>query len=298
MDTIVNEYFDYLRSTKKASENTINSYKYDIRKYIDYLKDMNIREFSEVGEITILNYLLLLQKQGKSSSTVSRMLASVRSLCKYLQQKNYIKSDPAYNLHSFKPEKKLPQALSELQVEIFLEQPVCRNIKGYRDKAMLEVLYATGMRASDLINISVNDVNLKIGCITCRNDDGKERIVPIYSFARDCVRNYMDKRNQINNSDKTDVLFLNLNGAPLTRQGLWKIIKYYQKQAGIDVDITPHTLRHSFAIHLLENGADLKSVQEMLGHSNISSTQIYEQVVKNKLADVYEHSHPRAKRRI
>lgn len=296
MDTRIDEYFGYLEKVKRASQNTIDSYKRDVRKYAEHLESENMGSVCEVTSTVILNYLMKLQKQGKSAATASRSLASIRSLYKYLQQKGYVPDDPTFELHSFKANRRPPRALSDAQVEMLLDTPVCRNIKGYRDRAMLEIMYATGMRASDLINISVDDVNLKVGYIYTRSG-GKERVIPIYAYARDCLQEYMEKRSGIRGSENTNILFLNLNGSPLTRQGLWKIFKTYQKKLGLSVEITPHTLRHSFAIHLLENGADLKSVQELMGHSDISSTQIYEQVVKNRLTEVYEKSHPRSKHR-
>ena len=292
MNSLINQYFVYLEN--KSSKNTIESYTRDIKGYVQYLKDTNISSVADANETIILNYLLVLQQKGKSASTASRILSSLRSFYKYLFKNKLIEADPTANLHGFKREKRLPTSLSNLQVDLLLDMPVCKNIKGFRDKAMLEIMYATGMRVSNLINLRLSDVNLKIGYIYC-NDNGKEHIIPIYSYARDCLKDYIDKRKLIPNSGNTDVLFLNLNGNPLTRQGLWKILKSYQKQSGLPVDITPHTLRHSFAIHLLENGADLKSVQEMLGHSDIASTQVYEQAVKNKLNEVYAKSHPRSK---
>lgn len=292
MNLLMNQYFVYLEN--KSSKNTIESYTRDIKAYVKYLEDTNISSVADTNETVILNYLLVLQQKGKSASTASRNLSSLRSFYKYLFKNKLIETDPTANLHGFKQEKRLPTSLSNLQVDLLLDMPVCKNIKGFRDKAMLEIMYATGMRVSNLINLRLSDVNLKIGYIYS-NDNGKEHIIPIYSYARDCLKDYIDKRKLIPNSDDTDVLFLNLNGNPLTRQGLWKILKTYQKQSGLPVDITPHTLRHSFAIHLLENGADLKSVQEMLGHSDIASTQVYEQAVKNKLNEVYAKSHPRSK---
>lgn len=292
MNSFIKQYFVYLEN--KSSKNTIESYTRDIKNYVKYLEDTNISSVADANETIILNYLLVLQQKGKSASTVSRILSSLRSFYKYLFKNKLIEGDPTANLHGFKREKRLPTSLSNLQVDLLLDMPVCKNIKGFRDKAMLEIMYATGMRVSNLINLRLSDVNLKIGYIYCI-DNGKEHIIPIYSYARDCLKDYIDKRKLIPNSENTDVLFLNLNGNPLTRQGLWKILKTYQKQSGLPVDITPHTLRHSFAIHLLENGADLKSVQEMLGHSDIASTQVYEQAVKNKLNEVYAKSHPRSK---
>ncbi len=294
MDALLNEYFDYLKNYKKSSANTIESYKRDINGYKEYLLSVNCTSVVNSNATLILNYLLQIQKQGKSAATASRILSSLRSLYKFLNMRNYISSNPTHNLHNFKSEKKLPMWLSDLQVDILLDTPVCRNIKGYRDKAMLEIMYATGIKASDVISLRISDVNLKIGFIYCRSNN-KEHIVPIYAYARDCVQEYMEKRKLIPNSEKTDVLFLNRDGQPLSRQGLWKIIKKYQKQSGLPDGITPHTLRHSFAVNLLENGADLRSVQEMLGHNNIASTQVYERVINNKLSEIYTNSHPRSK---
>ena len=293
-NALLNEYLSYLSDIKKYSDNTVNSYKRDITGYALIITDKN-SDIITAGTSHVLNYLMQLQQTGKSAATATRTLASVRSFYKYLIHKKYVSADPTYNIHGFKADKKPPQSLSSMQVDILLAQPVCRNVKGYRDKALLEIMYATGMRASDIIKLRVSDVNLSVGYIYCKGKD-KERIIPIYSYARDCVKDYIEKRKLIQNSDKTDYLFLNLSGSPLTRQGLWKIIKFYQRKSGINVDITPHTLRHSFAIHLIENGADLKSVQEMMGHSDISSTQIYEKIIKNKLTEVYNQSHPRAKK--
>ena len=294
MGVYLKKFLDYLENTKKASDNTIESYKRDILKYTEYINSIGVDELTSVSSTVILNYLLDIQKKGKSAATAARSLSSIRAFYKYLHQKGYISENPTNDLHTFKTERKAPSSLNEYQIELLLSTPDKRNIKGYRDKAMLEIMYATGMRASDLIKIKLSDVNLKIGYIMCTNGE-KERIIPIYSYARDCLKEYIEKRTEIPNSNQSDILFLNRNGAPLTRQGLWKIIKTYQKKVGIPIDLTPHTLRHSFAIHLLENGADLKSVQELMGHSDISSTQVYEEVVKNKLSEVYEKAHPRAK---
>ena len=296
MDKLVKEYYSYLEADKKASLNTVSSYKRDIDKFCQYITDLQIKNIKSVAQTDILNYLLYLQKQGKSASTVSRSLSSVKSLYRYLFSKGLVKANPTDDIHGFKPDKRPPKALTDVQIDTFLNAPALNSIKGFRDKAILEIMYATGMRATDIIKLRLSDINLNIGYIFCRNKDKKERVVPIYSLARDSVKNYVEKRKRIKNSDKTDILFLNLNGEPLSRQGLWKIVKAYKEQSGMNVEITPNTIRDSFAIHMLENGADLKSVQEMLGHSDISSTRVYEQVIKNKLTEVYEKAHPRAKK--
>ena len=295
MDSLVKEYFDYLEYEKKVSKNTLDSYRRDIMKYTRYLETVAVGEVKSGTSTTVLNYLLALQKQGMASATISRSLASIRSMYRFLQGQHYVDQDPTQEVHGFKVEKKLPQILTSHEVEILLEQPKCKDYKGYRDRAMLELLYATGMRVSELISLRVSEVNLKIGFISCTHH-GKSRVIPIYTVAQEAIEDYLSKaRPALLGHHESDILFLNLNGAMLTRQGFWKIIKTYKEQAGITKDITPHTLRHSFAIHLLENGADLKSIQEMLGHTDISSTQVYAQIVKSQLKEVYKNAHPRAK---
>lgn len=295
MEKLANNYFEFLLNKKRASANTISSYKRDIVNYIKYLKDNNFDGIN-ANSTMVLNYLLDIQKAGKSPATASRALASIRSFYQYLMQNKKVTSDPTYKMHSFNSERKLPRGLSEIQINLLLDTPVCRNIKGFRDKAMLETMYATGMSVSDIINIRLTDINLKIGYINCRHE-GKERVIPIYTLARDSIKDYLEKRDAIPNSDKTDFLFLNLSGEPLSRQGLWKILKTYLKKAQLPTDITPHSLRHSFALHLLENGADLKSVKDMLGHVNITSTQVYEKQLKDKMTQVYFNAHPGSKRK-
>lgn len=295
MEKLANNYFEFLLNKKRASANTISSYKRDIVNYIKYLKDNNFDGIN-ANSTMVLNYLLDIQKAGKSPATASRALASIRSFYQYLMQNKKVASDPTYKMHSFNSERKLPRGLSEIQINLLLDTPVCRNVKGFRDKAMLETMYATGMSVSDIINIRLTDINLKIGYINCRHE-GKERVIPIYTLARDSIKDYLEKRDAIPNSDKTDFLFLNLSGEPLSRQGLWKILKTYLKKAQLPTDITPHSLRHSFALHLLENGADLKSVKDMLGHVNITSTQVYEKQLKDKMTQVYFNAHPGSKRK-
>jgi integrase/recombinase XerD len=227
-------------------------------------------------------------------STISRNLASIRSLYQYMSKNKMIEQDPTIELDSPKVEKKLPQILSTHEVELLLEQPKCVDLKGYRDKAMLELLYATGIRVSELINLNTADVNIEMGFIKC-NKGSRERMIPIGSIAVNALREYINKsRGLLIHKPDEKAMFVNINGKRLTRQGFWKIIKQYKNQAKISKDITPHTLRHSFAAHLLENGADLRSIQEMLGHSDISSTQIYAQITKNKIKEIYKKTHPRA----
>lgn len=298
MEALLCQYFDYLEFEKNVSANTIEAYKRDILNYSEYIDIISKNDIKRCNSTNILDYLLHMQKQGLSSSTISRNLASLRSLYKFLFKKGYISDDPTENIHGFKPEKRLPQILTNSEVVTLLEQPVCKDFKGYRDRAMLELLYATGIRVSELITLKVSDVNLDIGYLNCMHR-GANRVIPVYSMAVDAIKAYISRgRSRLPEINDTEVLFLNQNGYMLTRQGFWKIIKYYKECAGIQKEITPHTLRHSFAIHLLENGADLKSIQEMLGHTDISSTQVYEKIIKSKLKDVYVKSHPRAKQQI
>ncbi|HHV98653.1 MAG TPA: site-specific tyrosine recombinase XerD [Clostridiaceae bacterium] len=294
MEALIQKFMVFLEKDKRLSENTLQSYRRDIEQYINYLHEINLQNISKTNKATIISYLLQLQKKGRATSTISRNLASIRSFYQYISKNKIIDNDPTSGLESPKVEKKLPQILSTQEVELLLEQPKCVDLKGYRDKAMLELLYATGIRVSELINLDVTDVNLEAGFIKCSKGQ-RERMIPIGSMAINALKEYLNKARKlmIANSDEK-ALFVNVNGGRLTRQGFWKIIKQYKNQANINKDITPHTLRHSFAAHLLENGADLRSIQEMLGHSDISSTQIYAQIAKNKIKEVYKKTHPRA----
>lgn len=294
MEVLVQKFINFLERDKRLSANTLQSYKRDVEQYITYLREINLLNIINTNKTTIIAYLLHLQKKGRATSTISRNLASIRSFYQYLYKTRVIDSDPTTELESPKVEKKLPQILSTQEVELLLEQPKCIDLKGYRDKAMLELLYASGIRVSELISLNVDDINLDAGFVRC-NHGNKERVIPIGSIAINAIQDYLNKSRELMIQDKNEkALFVNVNGKRLTRQGFWKIIKQYKNMAKINKDITPHTLRHSFAAHLLENGADLRSIQEMLGHSDISSTQIYAQIAKNKIKDVYKKTHPRA----
>lgn len=291
------KYFEYLENEKKVSENTLLSYKRDIIAFSEFLEQKCISEGSASGTV-ILDYMMSLQKAGKSASTVSRSLASIRSFYRYLQNNGEISNDPTLNLHSLKIEKKLPEVLTSQEVEVLLNQPNVRDAKGCRDKAMLELLYATGMRVTEMIELKMFDVDMDVGYINCMQGK-KFRVIPVYSIAKKAVKAYIDtaRESLLKGREDVDNLFVNCSGSKMTRQGFWKIIKQYAAAANIKKEITPHTLRHSFATHLLENGADIRSVQEMLGHSDISSTQVYESVLKKHLKDVYKSSHPRARKK-
>ena len=286
-------YERWLRTEKKASDNTLSSYLRDIRQFLAYLAGVPLKP-ERVTRQDIEQYTKHLTSIGKSVSTVTRCVASLKSFYTYLLAENVVPVNPAKTVTPAKVERKLPQILTSKEVDLFLEQPECTDAKGYRDKAMLELLYATGIRVSELISLDLDNLNLSAGFLRCEGR-GRERIIPLYSAAVHALREYVEKvRPQMVEQPREKALFVNVNGRRMSRQGFWKIIKQYQEKAGIKKDSTPHTLRHSFAAHLLENGADLHSIQEMLGHADISSTQIYTQVVGQHLKDVYAKAHPRA----
>ncbi len=289
----VDAFAVFMDNTKHKSMNTIQSYKRDVSQYINYLNLNGITDISKTNQKTVTAYLDNLKSQGKASSTVSRTLASLKSFYMFISQEYSTFSNPTQNLEAPHVEKKLPQILSTGEVDRLLEQPSSKEPKGIRDKAMLELLYATGIRVSELISLKVSDINLSIGFVKCHTDK-KERYIPIGNIAKSALKKYINEARPVMAANNDDFLFVNCNGTALSRQGFWKIIKQYSRQAEISLDITPHTIRHSFAAHLLENGADLKSIQEMLGHSDISSTQVYSNLVKSKIKDVYARSHPRA----
>ena len=294
MAELVSSFENYLIHVKQASDNTVASYMRDVRQFSQYvLEDLGL-DLREVSHDQVVDYTNWMAGHGKSPASISRSLASIKNLYNYAVLTGEMKENPARNIKIEKSAKKLPQILTGKEVELLLRQPQCNDFKGYRDKAMLELLYATGIRVSELINLDVDNVNTSAGFIRCIGN-GKERIIPLYPAAVKALRTYIsDIRPQMIANPLESSLFVNMNGERMTRQGFWKIIKYYQDKAGITKQITPHTLRHSFAAHLLENGADLRSIQEMLGHSDISSTQIYAQIVKQNLKSVYEKYHPKA----
>lgn len=295
MNKIVNIYMSYLKVNRELSKNTIESYSRDLYQFNDYIKEHNINDYLKVNRTVILTYLMFLQKSGKSTSTVSRNLASLRRFYQYLLNNGYTSEDPTINLKSPKQEKKIPNILTTKEIEILLDQPSLKTCKGVRDKAMLELLYAAGIRVSEIISLNIDDVNLTLGYILCSKDTSYERVIPIGKYSVEILKTYINIHRQKFTEDKSEkALFLNYLGSRLSRQGFWKLIKTYTKKANINKRITPHTIRHSFAVHLLQNGADLKSVQEMLGHSDISTTQIYTQVKKNNIKEVYKKTHPRA----
>lgn len=284
----------YLRDEKNASSNTLSSYMRDIRQLAEYLEMCGGIPIVSATEKELEGYIEHLRENGKSVATVSRNIASIKNLYSYLGIHQIVRQSPATKLTAEKSVQKLPQILSSQEVNLLLDQPKCIDAKGYRDKAMLELLYATGMRVTELIDLNVEDINLSVAVVRCHSRS-KERVIPIYPAAVKALDDYIRLVRPQMLADPSDpTLFVNVGGERMSRQGFWKIIKYYQKKANIDKDITPHTLRHSFAAHLLENGADIHDIQEMLGHADVSSTQVYSQLVKKQLKDTYKRTHPRA----
>ena len=284
----------YLKDEKKVSANTLSSYMRDVKQLSAYLELHTDTSVADASAEDLEGYISWLRGNGKSVATVSRCIASLKNLYAFLCLRQQIQEDPALGLVTEKGTQKLPQILTSKEVELLLEQPECVDAKGYRDRAMLELLYATGMRVTELIDLDLGDVNLAAGVVRCESR-GKERYIPMYPAAIKALSEYIELvRPEMIALPDESALFVNVNGERMSRQGFWKIIKFYQKKAKIEKDITPHTLRHSFAAHLLENGADIHAIQEMLGHADISSTQVYSHLVKKQLKDVYNKAHPRA----
>lgn len=295
MDELLIKYIEFLSVERGLSKNTINSYRRDLKSYIGYLKMQRINDINCITRTVIVSYLILMQKKGKASSSISRACAAIKSFHHFLVMERLAERDPTINLDAPKLEHRLPRVLTLDEVEQLLNQPDISTVWGIRDKTMLELLYATGIRVSELIIIKVEDINIEMGYLRCFGKGARERIVPIGSVAIKYLEKYInDVRPLLLKKQDEKILFLNHLGKGLTRQGFWKIIRKYAQKAGILKNITPHTLRHSFATHLLENGADLRSVQEMLGHADISTTQIYTHITKSRIKEVYDRTHPRA----
>ena len=293
MEKQIKLFLEFLQNEKKVSDNTLQSYRRDIVYYNKYLESNKIN-YAKVKDEDVKDYLDHLQEIGKKSSTVSRNLASIRSFYQFLVRNKKVKSDPTNNIQSPKVEKKAPSVLTAQEVELLLDQPKDIDLKGTRDKAMLEFAYATGMRVTEIISLDVENVNLDEGYVVCKSAT-KQRNIPLGTMSLKALKEYIEEARPILIKDESvKALFVNINGQRLTRQGFWKIVKYYKEQAHITKDITPHVLRHSFATHLLQNGADLKAIQTMLGHSDISSTQVYMQFQNDGLKNIYKKAHPRA----
>lgn len=293
MSDLLNKYEDYLRTEKKAAANTISSYVRDVAQFLSALEQQGLTvQTAERRDVE--DYIRTLLRIGRSDATVTRFLASLNSFFRWLIARGVVSENPAKGVVLLKTARKLPGILTNREVDLLLDQPERTEPKGIRDRAMLELLYATGIRVSELISLDLDDLNLYSGVLHCQSK-GHERVIPLYPAAVRALSDYIRTvRPQLVASDEETALFVNMSGERMSRQGFWKLIKHYQEKAGIEKDITPHTLRHSFAAHLLENGADLRSIQEMLGHADISSTQLYTKLANQRLKDVYRKAHPRA----
>ena len=291
---LIGAYENYLAKVKQASANTVASYMRDIRQFAGWLTQTEQMDVVDATQLNISAYLSHLEEEGRSGATVSRSLASLKNFYSYVVSSGFLEKTPVTEIRIDRGEKKLPQILTGREIELLLQQPVCVDAKGIRDKAMLEVMYATGIRVTELIQLDVEDVNLELGTIKC-NGAKKSRSIPLYPGALKALTAYLKdvRRGMLADLNET-ALFVNVAGVRMSRQGFWKILKHYQTTAHIEKEITPHTLRHSFAVHLLENGADLGSLQELMGHSDISSTQMYTHMIDQKLKSVYEKCHPKA----
>ncbi|WP_308639074.1 site-specific tyrosine recombinase XerD [Paenibacillus silvisoli] len=290
-------FIQFLQEGRRLSANTLSSYERDLTLFLDYAENQRIPAVDGIQKHHLSLYMLQLKQQGRAAATVSRHMVSIRAFFHYLIMERHVLSDPSMHLEMPKQEKRLPKVLPIGDVEKLLGAPDSGTIAGIRDLAMLEVLYATGIRVSELISLDADHVNLPMGFIRCIGSATKERIIPLGAIATEALTTYLDQvRDKLRHSGET-ALFVNQQGSRMTRQGFWKIMKKYASEAGIEGDITPHTMRHSFAAHLLENGADLRSVQEMLGHADISTTQVYVQVTKPRIKEVYNLAHPRARRK-
>ena len=291
---LIQAYENYLTKVKQASINTISSYMRDIRQFADWLNRTEQLDVIDATQQNICDYLGFLEDEGRTGATISRSLASLKNFYGHVVSSGFLEKTPVSDIRVNRGEKKLPQILTGREIELLLSQPTCVDAKGYRDKAMLEVMYATGIRVSELIALDITDVNLEMGIVKC-NTPKKSRVIPLYPAALKALTAYIsDVRQSMLATPDEQALFVNVGGVRMSRQGFWKILKHYQAAAHIEKEITPHTLRHSFAVHLLENGADLGSLQELMGHSDISSTQLYTQMINQKLKSVYEKCHPKA----
>ena len=291
---LVKAYEKYMANIKHASFNTISSYKRDIHHFQLWLDNTQHMTLIAAQQKDFLAYFSHLRNLGRSVSTLSRSLASLKNFYQYLVTAGFLEATPVYDVHLESAEKKLPQILTGREIELLLAQPTATDAKGIRDKAMLETMYATGIRVSELMELNVEDVNMGLGIIKC-NSSQKSRVIPLYPAALQALQTYLrDVRSFMIADPQESALFVNVSGVRMSRQGFWKLLKAYQASAHIEKEITPHTLRHSFAVHLLENGADLRSLKELMGHCDISSTQMYTQMVNQKLKSVYEKCHPKA----
>lgn len=290
------DYLHYLTIERGLSQNTRISYQRDLTQYLEFLKKNDIQSWQEIDRFTVVQFLQKLQEEKKSSATVTRMITSLRRFHQFLRQERYTDHDPMQHIETPKKVQKLPDTLSLKEVERLIETPNTKEVLGIRDRAILEVLYATGLRVSELIGLKLNDLHLSMGLLQTIGKGDKERIVPLGDIAIQWIECYLEESRPILTTKHPEEahLFVNNHGTGLSRQGIWKNLKAIVRKAGITKNVTPHTLRHSFATHLLENGADLRTVQELLGHADISTTQIYTHITKKRMTDVYKEYFPRA----
>jgi integrase/recombinase XerD len=296
MKVLMDNFLYYLSVEKGLADNTVASYQFDFKSFAAFLAGKSITDIKEVTRHDLMAYLLHLKKREKSPATLARHMACLKSFFHFLLREKIIDEDPTCHLESPKLAQMFPRVLSMEETELLINRPNTGTVLGLRDKAMLELIYATGLRVSELVNLNLQDINLEMGFLRCLGKGAKERIVPIGSFGVDALKEYLNRsRVKLVKASKTEALFVNRHGKRLTRQGFWKILKAYAKEAKIEINITPHTLRHSIATHMLENGADLRTVQEILGHADITTTQIYTHLTKTHLKEIYDQCHPRAK---
>lgn len=288
-------FVTYLTEEKRAASNTAQAYCRDVQHFGDFLNERGVEDFADASNADIVAYLMELKGEGRSKSTINRKLASIRTYYNFMQKKLGLAQNPTENIKSPKIEKKNIEFLELSDIDTLMELPD-DSVKGIRDRAMLELLYATGIRASELIDMKIADLNLRMGYVTCAGENIRPRIIPIGRMAKEALENYIENSRKllVRNNEEEDHLFVNYHGKPVTRQGLWKILKEYGDMAGFKINLTPQVLRNSFAVHLLQNGADVKSLQELMGHEDISATQVYLAFTKNRIKDVYDRAHPRA----
>jgi integrase/recombinase XerD len=298
MEGDIADFLQFITIDQGRAMNTVQSYRRDLEQYYTYIKEeMQILSWDDVDQQLVIQYLYFLKDKGRTTATLARQLSSIRAFCRFLMREKRTSHDPSYMVDTPKIERQMPKVLSTAEIDQLLASPEKGTPKGMRDEAMLEVIYAAGLRVTELIQLNVNDIQLSMGFLRCVGR-GKERIIPLGKPAIRALEVYLENgRGRFLKNEETEALFLNQRGERLTRQGFWKILKGLQIEAGIEKEITPHTLRHSFATHLLENGADIRAVQEMLGHADISTTQLYSRVSKQRLKDIYSTYHPRASKR-
>ena len=295
MEQLLDQFLNYLTVERGLSPNTLDSYSRDLIKYLDYLSTKGIKDISKTSDLTIISFIATLKNGGLSNRSVARNLTSIKMFYKFLTEDHHINDNPTINIETPKRELRLPQVLSIEEVNVLLQKPDSSTSLGLRDAAFLELLYATGLRASEIISLALNDINLEAGYLIAYGKGSKERLIPIGEVAQNLIKKYLkNSRPTLLKNKQSHHLFTTRSGKSMTRQGFWKLIKKYALAAGIRKNITPHTLRHSFATHLLERGADLRSVQMMLGHSDISSTQIYTHVTTKRLKKIHNQYHPRS----